>query len=325
MLVARSWTSSGRSRSISSAISLSIVVLTSGLHLGPVTLGAGSLWLPIVIIGLDLHPVRGPPGPRPGAVRCASREFVHAAIGQGASDRRLMRREILPNVITTVIVFFPLMIATTMLTEAALSFLSVGVQPPDASWGTIINDGQALLYTRPVVAIAPGRRDRADRARRSTSSATAARRARPARQAARWRSRRCSPSSSAGCVSMLFVLFAISVLVFLIFFATPGVDPAARIAGRNADPATLAAGAPRLRPRPPAARSSTRMMMKQLFITPRPDVVRQPRQPGHPADHPGRARDPLAGVRRGRDLGGGGDRHGRLAAAVSAARSSTRC
>jgi peptide/nickel transport system permease protein len=53
-------------------------------------------------------------------------------------------------------VFFPLMLALCMLTEAALSFLSIGVQPPDASWGTIINDGQGLLYTRPWVAIAPG-------------------------------------------------------------------------------------------------------------------------------------------------------------------------
>jgi peptide/nickel transport system permease protein len=43
-----------------------------------------------------------------------------------------------------------------MLTEAALSFLSIGVQPPAASWGTIINDGQNVLYTRPWVAIAPG-------------------------------------------------------------------------------------------------------------------------------------------------------------------------
>ena len=50
----------------------------------------------------------------------------------------------------------PLMIATTILTEAALSFLSIGVQPPEASWGTIIEDGQGLLYTRPWVAIAPG-------------------------------------------------------------------------------------------------------------------------------------------------------------------------
>jgi peptide/nickel transport system permease protein len=42
------------------------------------------------------------------------------------------------------------------LTEAALSFLSIGVQAPKASWGTIINDGQSLLYTRPLVAIVPG-------------------------------------------------------------------------------------------------------------------------------------------------------------------------
>jgi peptide/nickel transport system permease protein len=48
------------------------------------------------------------------------------------------------------------MIATTILTEAGLSFLGLGVQPPNASWGTIINDGQELLYTRPWVAIAPG-------------------------------------------------------------------------------------------------------------------------------------------------------------------------
>jgi peptide/nickel transport system permease protein len=67
-----------------------------------------------------------------------------------------MFSEILPNVITTVIVMLPLMIATTILTEAALSFLTIGVQPPNASWGTIINDGQNLLYTRPWVAIAPG-------------------------------------------------------------------------------------------------------------------------------------------------------------------------
>jgi peptide/nickel transport system permease protein len=62
----------------------------------------------------------------------------------------------MPNIISVVIVLLPLMIATTILTEAALSFLSIGVQPPDASWGTIIDDGSQLLYTRPWVAIAPG-------------------------------------------------------------------------------------------------------------------------------------------------------------------------
>ena len=57
---------------------------------------------------------------------------------------------------TTVIVLLPLMVATTILTESALSFLSVGVQPPNVSWGTIIQDGTSLLYTRPWVSIAPG-------------------------------------------------------------------------------------------------------------------------------------------------------------------------
>jgi peptide/nickel transport system permease protein len=84
------------------------------------------------------------------------KEYVEAAIAQGAGNFRLMFREILPNVIATVIVMLPLMIATTVLTEAALSFLSIGVQAPKASWGTIIDDGQALLYTRPLVAIVPG-------------------------------------------------------------------------------------------------------------------------------------------------------------------------
>ena len=91
--------------------------------------------------------------------------------------------------ITTVIVFFPLMIATNMLTESALSFLSIGVQPPDASWGTIISDGQGLLYTRPWVAIAPGLaivRDRAlpERARRRRARCARSRAPRLGRQAA---------------------------------------------------------------------------------------------------------------------------------------------
>ena len=67
-----------------------------------------------------------------------------------------MFSEILPNALPTVIVLLPLMIATTILTESALSFLSIGVQPPNASWGTIIDAGQNLLYPRPAVAIVPG-------------------------------------------------------------------------------------------------------------------------------------------------------------------------
>jgi peptide/nickel transport system permease protein len=137
------------------AISLSTVLLTRGLSVGPFRLEAGSLLLPISIIGVVYVPYVARPI-RGEVMSLREREFVEAAIGLGASTWRLLRRDILPNVVTTVIVFFPLMMAIDMLTEAALSFLSIGVQPPDASWGTIILDGQGLLYTRPVVALAPG-------------------------------------------------------------------------------------------------------------------------------------------------------------------------
>jgi peptide/nickel transport system permease protein len=137
------------------AISLSTVLLTSGFSLGPIHLESGSLWLPIIIIGIVYIPYVARPL-RGEVLSLREREFVEAATATGASTWRLLRSEILPNVITTVIVFFPIMMALAMLTEAALSFLSIGVQPPDASWGTIILDGQGLLYTRPAVAIAPG-------------------------------------------------------------------------------------------------------------------------------------------------------------------------
>lgn len=137
------------------AICLSTVLLTSSYSIGPVRIEAGSLVLPIVIIGIVYVPYVGR-SVRGEVLSLREREFVEAAIGLGASSWRLLRSDILPNVITTVIVLFPLMIALAMLTEAALSFLSIGVQPPDASWGTIILDGQGLLYTRPAVALAPG-------------------------------------------------------------------------------------------------------------------------------------------------------------------------
>jgi peptide/nickel transport system permease protein len=137
------------------AISVSVIALTSGLHLGVVTLSAGSLWIPIGIIAIVYVPYVARPI-RGQVLSLREKDFVDAAIALGASNRFLIFREILPNVVTTVIVFFPLVVATNMLTESALSFLSIGVQPPDASWGTIISDGQELLYTRPMVAIAPG-------------------------------------------------------------------------------------------------------------------------------------------------------------------------
>jgi peptide/nickel transport system permease protein len=137
------------------AICLSVVLLTSGLDLGIVHVAAGSLALPVVVIAVIYVPYVARPI-RGEVMALKNLEFIHAGVGIGASDLRIMRREVLPNVLPTVVVCWPLMAAMTMLTESALSFLSVGVQPPNASWGTIVQDGLGLLYTRPMVAMAPG-------------------------------------------------------------------------------------------------------------------------------------------------------------------------
>ena len=66
------------------------------------------------------------------------KEFVEAARSLGASNGRIMRREILPNLVAPIIVYTSLILPTNVLYEAALSFLGVGVQPPTASWGQMI-------------------------------------------------------------------------------------------------------------------------------------------------------------------------------------------
>lgn len=137
------------------AISLSIVLIAQGIDIGPITIESGSLWLPIFIIGIVYIPYVARPI-RGQVMALRESEFVLAAIGLGVPSHRILVRDILPNVSTTLIVFVPIMMALNMLTESALSFLSIGVQPPDASWGTIIQDGQTLLYTRPLVAMAAG-------------------------------------------------------------------------------------------------------------------------------------------------------------------------
>ena len=137
------------------AISLSIVLISRGINIGPVTIGSDSLLLPMLILGIVnvpyvARPIRGQ------VLSLKESDFVLAAVALGVPNRRILLRDLLPNVSATLIVFAPLMLALNVMAEAALSFLSIGVQPPAASWGTIIQDGQNLIYTRPMVAIAPG-------------------------------------------------------------------------------------------------------------------------------------------------------------------------
>jgi peptide/nickel transport system permease protein len=69
---------------------------------------------------------------------------------------RIMASEILPNLSSTIVVFFPLIVANAILLEAALSFLGAGVQPPRPSWGTMIGAGVDKIVSGPHQAIVPG-------------------------------------------------------------------------------------------------------------------------------------------------------------------------
>jgi ABC-type dipeptide/oligopeptide/nickel transport system permease subunit len=75
------------------------------------------------------------------------KEFVEAAMSLGASDSRIIFRHILPNLVAPIIVYTTLIIPTNILFEAALSFLGVGVQPPTASWGSMIADAIEIFDT----------------------------------------------------------------------------------------------------------------------------------------------------------------------------------
>ncbi|MEJ1974657.1 MAG: ABC transporter permease [Acetobacteraceae bacterium] len=137
------------------AISLSAVLASAGVRLGPVTVAADSLALPIVILGIVFVPYVARPV-RAQVLSLRETLFVEAAVSLGGSRWHIVRRHILPHVGATLVMFAPTILAFDLLTEASLSVLGIGVQPPGASWGTLIADGQTLIYTRPLVAIAPG-------------------------------------------------------------------------------------------------------------------------------------------------------------------------
>jgi peptide/nickel transport system permease protein len=136
-------------------LALGIALAVGGLKIGPLELSGGSIWIPILIIGIVLVPYMARPI-RGEVLALGEREFVEAAVAQGAGPLRVMLTELLPNLSSTIIVFFTLGIANNMLFEAGLSFIGAGVQPPSSSWGTMITVGVELLNTAPLLAIAPG-------------------------------------------------------------------------------------------------------------------------------------------------------------------------
>jgi peptide/nickel transport system permease protein len=136
-------------------VALGVALALGGLKIGPIHLAGDSLVIPIFIIGLVYVPYMARPV-RGQVLSLREKEFVEAARAQGAGPIRIMFTEVMPNLASTVIVFFTLLIANAILLESALSFLGAGVQPPNPSWGTMIDEGVSRVATAPHLAIVPG-------------------------------------------------------------------------------------------------------------------------------------------------------------------------
>jgi peptide/nickel transport system permease protein len=136
-------------------IALGSALAINGFHHFGINIQSGSLWIPLLVISYVLIPYVGRPL-RGQVLSLREKEFVEASISQGATPLRVMFSDLLPNITSSVLVFFTLIIANNIVLEAALSFLGAGVQDPTPSWGKLIAQGQELIVTRPVLALAPG-------------------------------------------------------------------------------------------------------------------------------------------------------------------------
>lgn len=136
-------------------IALGTSLALGGISIGPLELSGNSLMVPAVIIGVVYIPYVAKPI-RGQVLGLREKEFVDAARVQGAGSLRIMMREILPNIASTLVVFLPLIVANAILLEAALSYLGAGIQPPNPSWGTMISDGIRLIPSAIHLTFVPG-------------------------------------------------------------------------------------------------------------------------------------------------------------------------
>jgi len=89
-------------------------------------------------------------------LRYKDAEFVQAAKAMGASDWRIIFRHLLPQTVSPVVVASSVLIGAAIILESALSYLGLGIQPPQASWGNMLTGAQNFVWTEPALAIYPG-------------------------------------------------------------------------------------------------------------------------------------------------------------------------
>jgi oligopeptide transport system permease protein len=135
------------------AILIKIVLQDSGLHIGDIAFDSpeASVFVAVVVT-LWLTPAVIARGQ---AVTLRSREFIEAARAGGMSQFQIIIQHIIPNSLNVVIVYSSLLVLEAILTESFLSFLGLGVQLPDASWGSLINDGAGKIDSDPRLLVLP--------------------------------------------------------------------------------------------------------------------------------------------------------------------------
>lgn len=114
-----------------------------------------SVW--IIILALSIMNIpRFTRVVRSGYIQYKDAEFIQAAHVIGLSHLRIMLVHILPNIASSILVTCALSFGTTILSEAGLSYLGLGLQPPHASWGKMLNEAQGFMLQSPLTAIIPG-------------------------------------------------------------------------------------------------------------------------------------------------------------------------
>jgi peptide/nickel transport system permease protein len=145
------WLDLGIGRVMDVLFSFPTLILAIGIAamLGP-GLDNAALAIAVVYAPLFSRVARAP------VIAERAREYVSAALGLGAGPLRVIFRHILPNVLAPLIVQVSVSLAYAILTEAALSYLGLGTQPPAPSWGTMLNEGRTYLETAPWMSVFPG-------------------------------------------------------------------------------------------------------------------------------------------------------------------------
>ncbi len=126
------------------ALALNVLLVREGWHRWGIDIGAGSIFVPMLVIAFVRIPYAGRPI-RGEALALRESQFVEAARAIGASPRRIVASELLPNVAPLAITLAALLVGGNIILETSMSFLHVGVQPPGISWGSMIAEG-AWLY-----------------------------------------------------------------------------------------------------------------------------------------------------------------------------------